>query len=109
MTLQELERQSEELEQTLQKQLELAKNDSGVYIKIAGIALLSGLATYSAYRLTSGRSSAKKLKYKSTQKKKGYSFFINIRQRFFWMAMDFGKRLLIQKLGEKMQAASEKK
>lgn len=107
MTLLDLERDSEELEQTLRKQLELVKKDSDVYLKIVGIALVSGLATYSAYRLTRGKSSPKKLKKKS-KKKKGYSFVSNIRQRLFWMAMDYGKKLFIQKMGEKMQAASEK-
>lgn len=107
MTLSDLERDSEELEQTLKKQLGLVKEDSDIYLKIAGIALVSGLATYSAYRLTRGKSSPKKFKKKS-KKRKGYSFLANIRQRFFWMAMDYGKRLFIQKMGEKMQAASEK-
>lgn len=107
MTLSDLERDSEELEQTLKKQLGLVKEDSDIYLKIAGIALVSGLATYSAYRLRRGKSSPKKFKKKS-KKRKGYSFLANIRQRFFWMAMDYGKRLFIQKMGEKMQTASEK-
>lgn len=107
MTLSDLERDSEELEQTLKKQLGLVKEDSGIYLKIAGIALVSGLATYSAYRLTRGKSSRKKLKKKS-KKRNGYSFLSNIRQRLFWMAMDYAKRLFIQKMGEKMQAAGEK-
>jgi hypothetical protein len=107
MTLLELERQSEELEQTLKMQLGLIKEDSGIYMKVAGIALVSGLATYSAYRLTKGKSSSKKLKKKS-KKKKGYSLLSNLKQRLFWMAMDYGKKLFIQKMGEKMQAESEK-
>ncbi len=108
MTLLDLERQSEELEQTLNKQLELVKKDSGIYLKIAGIVLVSGLATYSAYRLTRSKSSPKKLK-KKIKKRKGYSFLSNLGQRFFWLAMDYGKNLFIQKMGEKMQAESEKK
>ena len=108
MTLLDLERQSEELEQTLKKQLQVAKSDSGIYLKIAGIALVSGLATYSAYRLTREKSSAKKLKNK-TQKRKGYSFFSNVKTRLFWMVLDYGKRIFIQKIGEKMQSESEKK
>ena len=107
MTLPDLERQSEELEQTLKKQLELVKSDSGIYLKIAGIALVSGLATYSAYRLTQGNSSSKKPKSKS-RKKRGYSFLSNLKERLFWMMLDFGKRIFIQKLGEKMQAESGK-
>lgn len=105
MTSLDLEKQSEELEQTLKKQLELVKKDSDIYLKIAGIALLSGLATYSAYRLTRSNSSPKKLK---KEKKKRYSFFSTLRQRLIWMLLDYGKKVFIQKLGEKMQQEREK-
>lgn len=105
MSLFDLEKQSEELEQTLQKQLELVKKDSDVYLKIAGIALLSGLVTATAYRLTRSKPAEKgKNKKKKKSKKKGYSFWGNIRSRMFWLALDFGKQALIRKVQEKMEA-----
>ncbi|WP_296698097.1 hypothetical protein [Algoriphagus sp.] len=39
----ELENKAEELEQTLAKQLELLKKDSGDWVKIGGIAIAGGL------------------------------------------------------------------
>lgn len=104
MSLFDLEKQSEELEQTLQKQLELVKKDSDVYLKIAGIALVSGLVTATAYRLTRSKPAAKVKKKKKKSKKKRYSFWGNIRSRMFWLALDFGKQALIRKVQEKMEA-----
>jgi len=103
MSLFDLEKQSEELEQTLQKQLELVKKDSDVYLKIAGIALVSGLVTATAYRLTRSKPAAKGKKKKKS-KKKGYSFWGNLKSRMFWLALDFGKQALIRKVQEKMEA-----
>lgn len=42
----ELEKKSEELEQTLTKQLQLLKKDSGEWLKIGAVVLVAGLVTY---------------------------------------------------------------
>jgi hypothetical protein len=103
MNLFDLERQSEELEQTLHKQLQLVKNDSGIFLKIAGIALVSGLATTAAYRLTRSGSEAKRKKKKKA-KKQSYSFWGNLRSRLFWLALDVGKQALIRNVQERLEA-----
>lgn len=99
---QELKRQAEELEQTLQKQLELFKEDSQVYVKVGGIALLGGLLAVGSMRLLSGKSSKEakndKQGKKKGKKKRGYSFFRTIRNRLLWMAFDYGKARLVEKL-----------
>lgn len=42
----ELEKKSEELEQTLVKQLELLKKDSEEWLKVGAVVLVAGLLTY---------------------------------------------------------------
>ncbi|MDN3689724.1 hypothetical protein [Cyclobacterium jeungdonense] len=92
-----LKRQSEELEQTLQKQLELLKQDSQVYAKVAGIAVLGGLLAVGSVKLFSrGRKSDESKKKSKKKKKRGFSFFRNIRNRLFWMAFDYGKARLVE-------------
>ncbi|MBN3581291.1 hypothetical protein JYB64_02760 [Algoriphagus aestuarii] len=59
---QELESKSEELEQTLAKQLELLKRDSEDWIKIGGIALAGGLIAMAILK------TKKRKKNKSTEK-----------------------------------------
>lgn len=103
MNLIDLEKQSEELEQTLQKQLELIKSDSGIFLKIAGIALVSGLVTTAAYRLTRSDSEPKQKKKKKSKKAR-YSFWGNLRSRLFWMALDVGKQALARKVQERLEA-----
>nr|MBI1231839.1 hypothetical protein [Cytophagales bacterium] len=109
MTLLDLERQSEELEQTLKKQLDIAKNDSGLHVKIAGIAIVSALVTFSVFRLTKKRSSAGRAQIEAPRNKKKYSFFTSLRKRLIWVALTYAKGMLIQRVGEKLKAASEKK
>lgn len=46
----ELENKAEELEQTLQKQLDLLKKDSEEWLKIGGIVLVGGLLAYTIVR-----------------------------------------------------------
>lgn len=48
----ELERKSEELEQTLAKQLELLKKDSEEWLKVGGVVLVAGLLTYGIVKAT---------------------------------------------------------
>lgn len=48
----ELEKKSEELEQTLAKQLELLKKDSEEWLKIGGVVLVAGLLTYGIVKAT---------------------------------------------------------
>ncbi|WP_162343403.1 hypothetical protein [Cyclobacterium salsum] len=105
-----LKRQSEELEQTLQKQLELLKQDSQVYVKVAGIALLGGLLAVGSVKLLSrsGKRDEHKEKIKK-KKKRGYSFFRNIRNRLFWMAFDYGKARLIENFVANMGKEDESK
>lgn len=58
----DLEKKSEELEQTLAKQFDLLKKDSEEWLKIGGIVLVGGLLTYAIIR------SKKKKKDRNTDK-----------------------------------------
>ncbi|MEN2282891.1 hypothetical protein AAGF08_12185 [Algoriphagus sp. SE2] len=58
----ELENKAEELEQTLAKQLELLKTDSGDWIKIGGIAIAGGLIALAILKIN------KRKKNRSTEK-----------------------------------------
>lgn len=58
----DLEKKSEELEQTLAKQFDLLKKDSEEWLKIGGIVLVGGLLTYAIVR------SKKKKKDRNTDK-----------------------------------------
>ncbi|SHM39904.1 hypothetical protein SAMN04488057_101323 [Cyclobacterium lianum] len=103
-----LKRQSEELEQTLRQQLGLLKQDSGVYLKVGGIALISGLLAVGATRIISGRNKSKKPgKRLKGKKKQKYSILRNIRNRFFWMAVDYGKSRLLEQLVAKASKEDE--
>lgn len=48
----ELEKKSEELEQTLAKQLELLKKNSEEWLKVGGVVLVAGLLTYGIVKAT---------------------------------------------------------
>jgi hypothetical protein len=105
MKKEDLLKQSQELEQTLEKQLQLFRHDSQVYVKAGGLALLGGiLAVYSVKNL-GGKSKRKSAK----GKKKKYSFFGNIRSRLFWMLFDIGKAKLFEKLMAKVVNEDESK
>ncbi|SFO27189.1 hypothetical protein SAMN04488519_10552 [Algoriphagus ornithinivorans] len=58
----ELEKQAEELEQTLQKQLDLLKRDSEDWLKVGGAVLAGGLLAYAIVKAT------RKKKNKKTQR-----------------------------------------
>lgn len=58
----DLEKKSEELEQTLAKQLEVLKRDSEDWLKVGAALAVSGLLTYGIVKLTKGK------KKKDTQK-----------------------------------------
>ncbi|MEX2513490.1 MAG: hypothetical protein WD398_11335 [Cyclobacteriaceae bacterium] len=111
-----LEKEYEELEQTLQKQLGLLKEDSQVFVKVGGIALLAGLISVGLIKLFRSKKSKKpkkalpdKKKEKKKKRKKKYSFFGNIRNRIFWLAMDLGKARLMDMLIAKTGAKNGKK
>jgi hypothetical protein len=106
----DLKKQSQELEQTLNKQLELLKNDSGIYVKVAGATLAAGLLGYGLVRLTRKPTPAKPKKKKKgkKKKKKGNSLMGNIRQRLFWLLMDFLKQRFMSYMTTKMQPSNEK-
>ncbi len=48
----ELKKKSEELEQTLAKQLELLKKDSEEWLKVGAVVLAAGLLTYGIVKVT---------------------------------------------------------
>lgn len=105
----DLLKQSKELEQTLEKQLEFLKQDSQVYLKVGGLALLGGvLAVYSIQQLK-GKNKKKSLKKKKSAKKKGYSFFGTLRSRLFWMLIDIGKARFMNNLMAKVDPGDEPK
>ncbi|MDO6439818.1 hypothetical protein Q4534_20495 [Cyclobacterium sp. 1_MG-2023] len=95
MMKEELLKQSEELEQTLEKQLQLFKQDSQVYLKVGGLAILGGvLAVYTVNQF--GGKGKKKVSKKKKPGKKPYSFFGNLRSRLFWMLVGVGKAKLME-------------
>ncbi len=112
-------KQSEELEQTLQQQLELLKQDSKGYLKVGGMAILVGLAAVGAVKLffpgkqkikpALDKISKKKDKVKHKVKKKKFSIFGNIKNRLFWMLMDYGKGQFMEMLIRKNQGGRGKK
>jgi hypothetical protein len=109
----DLQKQSQELEQTLYKQLELVKKDSDVYIKVAGVAMAAGLIGYGLVKLTSKPApikskKKKKFKKKKNQKKKGYSIWGTIRERLFWLIMDFLKKRFLAYMATRMSTSGEK-
>jgi hypothetical protein len=55
----ELERQTEELEQTLQKQLELLKKESEDWVKVGGAVLAGALLVFAVVQLKKKKSSRK--------------------------------------------------
>ncbi|MEX0882470.1 MAG: hypothetical protein WDZ72_03245, partial [Cyclobacteriaceae bacterium] len=64
-----LEKEYEELEQTLQKQLGLLKEDSQIYVKVGGIALLGGLISVGLIKLFRSKKSKKPKKALNKKKK----------------------------------------
>lgn len=58
----ELENQAEELEQTLQKQLDLLKKDSEDWVKVGGAVVACGLLAYAIVKLAKGKKTKKNLK-----------------------------------------------
>jgi hypothetical protein len=62
MSKNDLDQKAEELEQTLQKQLELFKKESEDWVKVGGAILLGGLLTYGIVKAT------RKRKEKTTEK-----------------------------------------
>jgi len=104
MMKEDLLKQSQELEQTLEKQLQFFKQDSQVYLKVGGLAILGGiLAVYSVQHLKG------KNKKKVSKKKKGYSFFRSLRSRLFWMLIGVGKARLMENLMAKVDKEDEPK
>lgn len=67
----DLEKQAEELEQTLQKQLELAKKDSEDWLKVGGVVLVGGIVAYSIVRLSQGAKPNKSKQAMELLKKEG--------------------------------------
>ena len=55
----ELENKAEELEQTLQKQLDLLKKDSEDWLKVGGAVLVGGLLAYAIVRASKRKKSNK--------------------------------------------------
>ncbi len=106
----DLQKQSQELEQTLNKQLELIKNDSDVYIKLAGAAVAAGLLGYGFVKLTRKPAPVKSKKKKKgkKKKKKGTTLWGSLRERLFWVIMDILKKRFLAYMATKMHASEEK-
>jgi len=92
MNKEDLLKQSQELEQTLETQLQLFRHDSQTFIKVGGLALAGGILAVYSFKLLGG----KRKKKSSKRKKKKYSFFGNLKSRLFWMLFDIGKAKLIE-------------
>lgn len=67
----ELENQAEELEQTLQKQLDLLKKDSEDWLKVGGAVLAGGLLAYSIVKVTKRKKSRKTAKAMEVLEREG--------------------------------------
>jgi hypothetical protein len=105
MKKEDLLKQSQELEQTLEKQLQLFRHDSQVYVKVGGLALLGGILAVYTFKNLGGKSKKKSGK----GKKKKYSFFGTLRKRLFWMLFDIGKARLIENFVAKVVNEDEPK
>ncbi|EPR67185.1 hypothetical protein ADICYQ_3740 [Cyclobacterium qasimii M12-11B] len=79
----DLLKQSKELEQTLEKQLQFLKQDSQVYLKVGGLAILGGiLAVYSVNHLR-GKNKKKVSKKKKGLRRKAIAFLETYGVGFF--------------------------
>lgn len=68
MMKEELLKQSEELEQTLEKQLQLFKQDSQVYLKVGGLAILGGVLAVYTVNQFGGKGKKKVAKRKNQER-----------------------------------------
>ncbi len=108
-----LERKTEELQQTLAKQLELMKIDSREWIKIGGLVLAGGLVTYAIVKATRKKKDkdteralevleregvlTKEIEKKLT-KSKDSSFFPGLSQRLLILGLAFAKEKFLPNL-----------
>lgn len=109
----ELETKAEELEQTLQKQLDLLKKDSEDWVKVGGAVLAGGFLAYSIVKLARKRKDKKTdkalevlereglldkdLKEKITKPKRS-SFWPSLGQRLFILALALAKEKYFKNL-----------
>lgn len=109
MIKEELLKQSEELEQTLEKQLQLLKQDSQSYLKVGGLAILGGVLAVYTVRQLGGKSKKKKSKKKKKSGKKSFSILGNLRSRLFWLLIGLGKARLMKELMAKVGNGEDSK
>ncbi|MDF2156635.1 hypothetical protein [Algoriphagus sp. CAU 1675] len=111
----ELENKAQELEQTLQKQLELLKKDSEDWVKVGGAILAGGLLAYSVVKLSKKRKDKKtdkalevlereglldkELEEKITQPKRS-SFWPSLGQRLLILGIALAKEKYLKNLLE---------
>ncbi|WP_026955891.1 hypothetical protein [Algoriphagus vanfongensis] len=95
----ELENQAEELEQTLQKQLDLLKRDSEDWVKVGGAVLVGGLLAYSIVKIGRRKKDRKSQKALEVLEREGLlteeleERLTKKRKSTFWPSMS--QRLLI--------------
>ncbi len=111
----ELETKAEELEQTLQKQLDLLKKDSEDWVKVGGAVLVGGLLAFSIVKLSKKRKDKKtdkalevlereglldkELEEKITQPKRS-TFWPGLGQRLLILGIAFAKEKYLKNLLE---------
>jgi len=118
----DLKRRAEELEQTLQKQLDIIKADSQTWVKLGGAVVLSGLVTFGLVRAFKSskrskvESALKQLEsegmlsrssdnryYYPPQPVQKQSFWAPIGQRILLAAFDFGKERLMAEIARRLE------
>lgn len=120
----ELENQAEELEQTLQKQLDLLKKDSEDWVKVGGAVVAGGLLAYAIIKLSKGKKTKKNLKAlevleregllteelekKITQPKKS-TFWPSLSQRLLILGLALAKEKYLKDLFSSPDSDEEQK
>lgn len=120
----ELENQAEELEQTLQKQLDLLKKDSEDWVKVGGAVVAGGLLAYAIIKLAKGKKTKKNLKAlevleregllteelekKITQPKKS-NFWPSLSQRLLILGLALAKEKYLKDLFSSPDSDEEQK
>lgn len=115
MTNQELQKKAEELEQTLQMQLSIARNESGDYLKMGAIVLGSAMIAAATVKILGSKQKKKtekvlqvlekeglldeELQHRLTQKSQP-SLLVRIGMALVPIAMNYGKELLVQRLNK---------
>jgi hypothetical protein len=106
----DLEKRGEELERTLELQIQQLKKDSGVWLKVGGAIMVMGLLSFAVTRAVRGQKTKQKVKLervepeeirKKRQRKRPSrrsSFFSSLKKRLFLTLLSYGEVKLMDEL-----------